>query len=162
MFPCSKDKFMRFLYPHNLARQTSMASITFSRLQRVSFSCPGMETRLKDIGFILPPCILGEAEEDIGGRYFDVLVKKSFFDNIQFQHITYYKMHDLLHELTISAQECFRVFGDEELLFSILETIRHLSVDVSNLKVLKKIEKFKNLCTLYLYYREDDKILMMY
>ncbi|XP_028551626.1 uncharacterized protein LOC110114671 [Dendrobium catenatum] len=31
MFPCSKDKSMRFLYPHNLAQQTFMASITFSR-----------------------------------------------------------------------------------------------------------------------------------
>ncbi|KAL0919593.1 hypothetical protein M5K25_011696 [Dendrobium thyrsiflorum] len=110
-------------------------------------------------GFILPPCIRGEAVEDIGGRYFDVLVKKSFFDKIQFQHITYYKMHDLLHQLAqfVSAQECFRLVGDEELLFTIPETIRHLSVDTSNLKVLKKIGKFKNLRTLYLYYKEDDQ-----
>ncbi|KAH0463682.1 hypothetical protein IEQ34_008264 [Dendrobium chrysotoxum] len=96
-------------------------------------------------GFILPPCIRGEA-----GRILEE-VKKSFFNKIQFQHITYCKMHDLLHELAqfISAQECFRVVRDEELFFTIPKTIQHLSVDTNNLKVLKKIGKFKILRTLY-------------
>ncbi|KAI0514199.1 hypothetical protein KFK09_010234 [Dendrobium nobile] len=34
MYPCSKDKSMGFLYPHNLAQQTSLSSITFSRFVR--------------------------------------------------------------------------------------------------------------------------------
>ncbi|KAH0455052.1 hypothetical protein IEQ34_016976 [Dendrobium chrysotoxum] len=70
------------------------------------------------LGFILPPCIRGEASKDIGGRYFDVLVKKSLFDKTRHQYITYYRMHDLLHELAqfVSAQESFRAACDEELL----------------------------------------------
>ncbi|KAH0450702.1 hypothetical protein IEQ34_021394 [Dendrobium chrysotoxum] len=36
--------------------------------------------------------------EDIGGRYFEVLVKKSFSGKIQFQHIIYYQMHELPHD----------------------------------------------------------------
>ncbi|KAH0464266.1 hypothetical protein IEQ34_007052 [Dendrobium chrysotoxum] len=70
------------------------------------------------LSFILPPCIRGEALKDIGGRYFDVLVRKSLFDKTRHQHITYYIMHDLLHELAqfVSAQESFRAACDEEFL----------------------------------------------
>ncbi|KAH0464253.1 hypothetical protein IEQ34_007039 [Dendrobium chrysotoxum] len=71
------------------------------------------------LSFILPPCIRGEALKDIGGRYFDVLVRKSLFDKTRHQHITYYIIYDLLHELAqfVYAQESFRAACDEEFLF---------------------------------------------
>ncbi|XP_020600261.1 putative disease resistance protein RGA3 isoform X2 [Phalaenopsis equestris] len=106
------------------------------------------------LGFIQTPSISGETMEDIGGKCFDILVKKSFFDNFE----PYYKMHDFLHELaqSISAQECFRVVGDKEP-FRILKTIRHLFVETSNIEVLRKIIEFKNLHSLFLRYRGDDQ-----
>ncbi|KAL0928765.1 hypothetical protein M5K25_000686 [Dendrobium thyrsiflorum] len=103
------------------------------------------------LGFIQPSHIQGETMEDIGGRYFDILVKKSFFDKFERQK---YKMHDLLHELAqnIFASECFKVVDDEELPLVIPETIRHLSVQTKNLEVLRKIGKFKHLHSLFLSY----------
>ncbi|PKU77867.1 Putative disease resistance protein RGA4 [Dendrobium catenatum] len=97
----------------------------------------------------------GETMEDTGGRYFDTLVKKSFFD----KYDNYYKMHDLLHKLaqSVSTQECFRIEGEFELSYRIPETIRHLAVNTNNLEVVRKIEKFKNLHSLHLTYSKDDQ-----
>ncbi|KAL0920743.1 hypothetical protein M5K25_009907 [Dendrobium thyrsiflorum] len=107
------------------------------------------------LGFIQSSYNQGDAMEDIGGRYFDILVKKSFFD--KYDH--YYKMHDLLHELaqSVSAQECFRIEGENELSYRIPETIRHLAVYTKNLEVVRKIEKFKNLHSLHLTYSRGDQ-----
>ncbi|KAI0514232.1 hypothetical protein KFK09_010267 [Dendrobium nobile] len=107
------------------------------------------------LGFIQSSCNQGETMEDIGGRYFDILVKKSFFD----KYGNYYKIHDLLQELAqyVSAQECFRIEGENVLSCRISETIRHLAVKTNNLEVVRKIEKFKNLHSLHLTYSKDDQ-----
>ncbi|KAH0452506.1 hypothetical protein IEQ34_019805 [Dendrobium chrysotoxum] len=107
------------------------------------------------LGFIHSSCNQGETMEDIGGKYFDILVKKSFFD----KYGNYYKMHDLLQEMTqyVSAQECFRIEGEIELSYRIPKTIRHLAVNTNNLEVVRKIEKFKNLHSLHLTYNKDDQ-----
>ncbi|KAH0463667.1 hypothetical protein IEQ34_008249 [Dendrobium chrysotoxum] len=107
------------------------------------------------LGFIQSSSNQRETMEDIGGRYFDILVKKSFFD----KYDNYYKMHDLLQELAqyVSAQECFRIEGEKELSYRISETIRHLAVKTNNLEVVRKIEKFKNLHSLHLSYSKDDQ-----
>ncbi|PKU64513.1 Putative disease resistance RPP13-like protein 1 [Dendrobium catenatum] len=107
------------------------------------------------LGFIRSSYNQGENMEDIGGRYFDTLVKKSFFD----KYGNYYKMHDLLQELAqyVSAQECFRIEGENVLSCRISETIRHLAVKTNNLEVVRKIEKFKNLHSLHLTYSKDDQ-----
>ncbi|KAL0920704.1 hypothetical protein M5K25_009866 [Dendrobium thyrsiflorum] len=111
------------------------------------------------LGFIQPSLDQEETMEDIGGRYFDVLVKKSFFEN--YLDIACYKMHDLLHELAQSVfiQEYLRVEDSTKLPSKIPETLRHLSIQTTNLSILKKIEKFKHLHSLFLFYEDPNQDL---
>ncbi|XP_020581045.1 putative disease resistance protein RGA3 [Phalaenopsis equestris] len=106
------------------------------------------------LGFIQAPPIAGETMEDIGGRYFNNLVKKSLFDEFQTKYETYYKMHDLLHELvqSVSAEECSRFMENKELPYRIPKTIRHLFISTKNLEMLKMIKEFKYLHSLFLIY----------
>ncbi|XP_028552005.1 putative disease resistance protein RGA3 [Dendrobium catenatum] len=102
------------------------------------------------LGFIQQPHDQESTMEDIGGRYFDVLVKKSIFD--KFEDGRYYKMHDLLHELarSISIHECLRVEDGTKLPSLIPMTLRHLSVQTTNPNIIKKIGQFKYLRSLFL------------
>ncbi|PKU69442.1 putative disease resistance protein RGA4 [Dendrobium catenatum] len=109
------------------------------------------------LGFIQPS--QGTIMEDIGGRYFDVLVKKNLFDKVKYGR---YKMHDLIHESASKffAHKCGKLVGDEESsLNQIFETIRHLSVQTTNLDILRKIEKFKHLRSLFLFYEDSNQDL---
>ncbi|KAL0927787.1 hypothetical protein M5K25_001997 [Dendrobium thyrsiflorum] len=94
--------------------------------------------------------------EEIGGRYFDVLVKKKLFDKIGDD----YKIHELIHELVSKffAQESGKFVDDEESSLKTSETIRHLSVQICP-NTLRKIEKFKHLHSLYLFYEDSNKDL---
>ncbi|KAI0496745.1 hypothetical protein KFK09_023069 [Dendrobium nobile] len=108
------------------------------------------------LGLIQPP--EGTIMEDIGGRYFDVLVKKNLFDMFRL----HYKMHDLIHESASKffAQKCNKLVVDEESpLNQISETIRHLYVQTTNLDILRKIEKFKHLHSLFLFYEDSNQDL---
>ncbi|XP_020595737.1 disease resistance protein RGA2-like [Phalaenopsis equestris] len=104
------------------------------------------------LGFIQESSIEGETLEDIGGRYFDALVRKSFFEEFQDYKGINYKMHDLLHELaqSISSEECFRFVGGDVLSLKIPKTIRHLYVKTENLEVLRMIKNVKSLHSLFL------------
>ncbi|KAL0928305.1 hypothetical protein M5K25_000178 [Dendrobium thyrsiflorum] len=101
------------------------------------------------LGFIQQPHDQEWTMEDIGGRYFDDLVKKSFFDKFE----GYYKMHDLIHELaqSVSIHECLRVEDDTKLPSIIPTTLRHLSVQTRNPDIMKKIGQFKYLHSLILF-----------
>ncbi|KAI0514160.1 hypothetical protein KFK09_010194 [Dendrobium nobile] len=107
------------------------------------------------LGFIQPS--QGMTMEDIGGRYFDVLVKKALFDKVGDD----YKMHDLIHESASKffAQVCGKLLNDEESSLKISYTIRHLSVLTTNLEILKKIEKFRHLHSLFLFYEDSNQDL---
>ncbi|KAI0496777.1 hypothetical protein KFK09_023101 [Dendrobium nobile] len=108
------------------------------------------------LGFIQPS--QGTIMEDIGGRYFDVLVKKNLIDKVGDN----YKMHDLIHESASKffAQKYGKLVVDEESsLNQISETIRHLSVQTTNLDILRKIEKFKHLHSLFLFYEDSNQDL---
>ncbi|KAH0463479.1 hypothetical protein IEQ34_008061 [Dendrobium chrysotoxum] len=114
------------------------------------------------LGFIQPSLDQEETMEDMGGRYFDVLVKKSFFDKFEYYlDFAYYKMHDLLHELAQSVfiQEYLRVEDSTKLPSKIPETLRPLSVQTTNLNILRKIEKFKHLHSLFLFYKDSNQDL---
>ncbi|KAH0463612.1 hypothetical protein IEQ34_008194 [Dendrobium chrysotoxum] len=118
------------------------------------------------LGFIQPSLDQEETMEDIGGRYFDVLVKKSFFDKFEdkFEDNTifsYYKMHDLLHELaqSVSIQECLRVKDSRKLSSTIPGTLRHLSIQTTDLDILRMIGKFKHLHSLFLFYKTSNQDL---
>ncbi|KAI0496760.1 hypothetical protein KFK09_023084 [Dendrobium nobile] len=108
------------------------------------------------LGFIQPS--QGTIMEDIGGRYFDVLVKKNLIDKVGDD----YKMHDLIHESASNffAHKCGKlVVHEESSLNQISKTIRHLSVQTTNLDILRKIEKFKHLHSLFLFYEDSNQDL---
>ncbi|XP_028550857.1 putative disease resistance protein RGA3 [Dendrobium catenatum] len=111
------------------------------------------------LGFIQPSQEM--TMEDIGGRYFDVLVKKTLFDKVDDNYYTgyYYKMHDLIHESASKffAHVCSKLVDDEELSFKIPETLRHLSVQTTNPNFLRKIEKFKHLRSLFLFCEDSNQ-----
>ncbi|KAH0461879.1 hypothetical protein IEQ34_009454 [Dendrobium chrysotoxum] len=111
------------------------------------------------LGFIQQPHDQEWTMEDIGGRYFDVLVKKSFFD--KFEDGRYYKMHDLIHELaqSVSIHECLRVEDGTKLSSIIPKTLRHLSVETTNLDIIKKVGQSKYLHSLVLFYRTSNQDL---
>ncbi|KAI0513476.1 hypothetical protein KFK09_009499 [Dendrobium nobile] len=103
----------------------------------------------------------GMTMEDIGGRYFDVLVKKALFDKFEADDydlvVRYnYKMHDLIHESACRffAQVSGKLVDDEESSLKISETIRHLSVLNAKPDILRKIEKLKHLHSLFLFYED--------
>ncbi|KAI0514123.1 hypothetical protein KFK09_010157 [Dendrobium nobile] len=103
--------------------------------------------------------------EDIGGSYFDVLVKKALFNKVGYGYKVgyYYKMHDLIHELASNffAQVCGKLVVDEESSLKISETIRHLSIPTCP-DILKKIEKLKHLHSLFLFYEESNQIFAVH
>ncbi|PKU87559.1 putative disease resistance protein RGA4 [Dendrobium catenatum] len=103
------------------------------------------------LGFIQPSHIQGEIMEDIGGSYFDVLVKKNFFDKFDNNFGYYYKMHDVIHELaqSVSIHECLRVEGSTKLPSPIPKTLRHLYVKDINPYFIKEIVQFKYLRSLF-------------
>ncbi|KAL0928351.1 hypothetical protein M5K25_000228 [Dendrobium thyrsiflorum] len=105
------------------------------------------------LGFIQPSEEM--TMEDIGRRYFDVLVKKALFDKVDDD----YKMHDLIHESASKffAHECGKLVDDEESSLKNFETIRHLSVRTTNPVILRKIEKFKHLHSLFLFYEGSNQ-----
>ncbi|KAI0503557.1 hypothetical protein KFK09_014491 [Dendrobium nobile] len=112
------------------------------------------------LGFIQPSQEM--TMEDIGGRYFDALVKKTLFDKFEVIDydltVTYnYKMHDLIHESAsrFFAQVCCKLVGNEESSLKISETIRHLSVLNAKPDILRSvIEKLKHLHSLFLFYND--------
>ncbi|KAI0514161.1 hypothetical protein KFK09_010195 [Dendrobium nobile] len=107
------------------------------------------------LGFIQPSSSQRETMEDIGGRYFDVLVKKALFDEVGDD----YKMHDFIHESASKffAQVCSKLVDDEVSSLKIPETLRHLFVRTTNPNILKKIEKFKHLRSLFLFYEDSNQ-----
>ncbi|KAI0529647.1 hypothetical protein KFK09_002201 [Dendrobium nobile] len=105
------------------------------------------------LGFIQQPHDQEWTIEDIGGSYFDELVKKSFFDKFDIEFAgCYYKMHDLIHALaqSISMHECLRVEDGTKLPSIIPKTLRHLFVKTTNLDFIKKIGQVKYLHSLFL------------
>ncbi|KAL0924552.1 hypothetical protein M5K25_005390 [Dendrobium thyrsiflorum] len=111
------------------------------------------------LGFIQQPHDQEWTMEDIGGMYFDVLVKKSFFDKCEGRFRQYYKMHDLIHELaqSVSIRECLRVEDGTKLPSIIPKTLRHLSVQNTNPDIIKKIGQFKYLHSLFLSYEASNQ-----
>ncbi|XP_028551928.1 putative disease resistance protein RGA3 [Dendrobium catenatum] len=114
------------------------------------------------LGFIQQPNDQEWTMEDIGGTYFDVLVKKSFFDKFKDSgHQRFYKMHDLMHQLaqSVSKHECLRVEDGTKLPSIIPKTLRHLFVETTNPDIIKMIGQFKYLHSLILFSKASDQDL---
>ncbi|PKU79431.1 putative disease resistance protein RGA3 [Dendrobium catenatum] len=112
------------------------------------------------LGFIQLSSNQRETMEDIGGRYYDVLVKKALFDKVKYGYKVgyFYKMHDLIHESASKffTNECGKLVDGEKSSLEISETIRHLSVPTINLDILRMIGKFKHLHSLFLFYEDSN------
>ncbi|OAY75680.1 Disease resistance protein RGA2 [Ananas comosus] len=112
---------------------------------------------------MIPQSICGrERPEDIGKEYLNLLTRKSFFtckthDN-RVEITKKYFMHDLLHDLarSVSLGECIRIGGDvaENI---IPKTVRHLSVEMLNLLSIREISNLKNVHTLVISVKEDNR-----
>ncbi|KAI0529656.1 hypothetical protein KFK09_002210 [Dendrobium nobile] len=112
------------------------------------------------LGFIQQPHDQEWTIEDIGGSYFDELVKKSFFDKFDIEFTgCYYKMHDLIHALaqSVSMHECLRVEDGTKLPSIIPKTLRHLYVETTNLDIIKKIGQVKYLHSLFLIQKASNQ-----
>ncbi|XP_020573565.1 LOW QUALITY PROTEIN: putative disease resistance protein RGA4 [Phalaenopsis equestris] len=111
------------------------------------------------LGFIQPSFNSGEIMEDVGRRYIDILVKKSFFENTRTFDNNSCKMHDLLHELaqSVSAQEYFHFVENIKLPFHIPKTTRHLSIQTTNLQIMRKIRELKNLRSMFFWFDREDQ-----
>ncbi|KAH0461640.1 hypothetical protein IEQ34_009215 [Dendrobium chrysotoxum] len=105
------------------------------------------------LGFIQPS--QEKTMEDIGGKNFDVLVKRTLFDKVR----GHYKMHDLIHESASQffAQVCIEVVDDERSSLEISETLRYLFVQTSIPDIIKKIGQFKHLHSLFLFYKASNE-----
>ncbi|XP_073104234.1 uncharacterized protein [Elaeis guineensis] len=90
--------------------------------------------------------------EDIGGEYFDSLLRKSFFNLLQAYQFTYYVIHDLLHEMvfSVSEGECLGVDYSKPNPRNIPTTLRHLFIMVDDPRVLSKVPPLENLHSLVL------------
>jgi hypothetical protein len=99
------------------------------------------------LGFIQPPT---EAKrlEDLGYKYFDDLLSRSFFGSANKDHQTYYFLDDLMHILAqhFSAQDCMKI--NEDIPVVIPPTVRHLSVSTDYLPQLKSKYRLGRLRTL--------------
>ncbi|PUZ65982.1 hypothetical protein GQ55_3G269500 [Panicum hallii var. hallii] len=99
------------------------------------------------LGFIQPPT---EAKrlEDLGYKYFDDLLSRSFLGSANKDHQTYYFLDDLMHILAqhFSAQDCMKI--NEDIPVVIPPTVRHLSVSTDYLPQLKSKYRLGRLRTL--------------
>ncbi|KAJ9680419.1 hypothetical protein PVL29_019677 [Vitis rotundifolia] len=79
---------------------------------------------------LIQPSEQNEEMEDIGNRYIDQLLQKSFFQDVE-EHIPgfmyHFKMHDLVHDLAllVAQPECSMLNFDSE---NISTKVRHVSI----------------------------------
>ncbi|KAJ3684089.1 hypothetical protein LUZ61_013253 [Rhynchospora tenuis] len=83
--------------------------------------------------------------EDIGEDYFNILLRKSFFE-VSKEEEGYYIMHDLIHELAtnVSEGECCRIGPNDKLPY-IPSTVRHVSVHESEIQMVSHLENIRSL-----------------
>ncbi|CAL4893590.1 unnamed protein product [Urochloa decumbens] len=88
------------------------------------------------LGFVQPPSE-GKRLEDLGYKYFDDLLSRSFFGSSNKDQQTYYFLDDLMHILAkhFSAPDCMKI--NDDIPVAIPPTVRHLSVSTDYLPQLK-------------------------
>ncbi|KAJ3695075.1 hypothetical protein LUZ60_000452 [Juncus effusus] len=105
---------------------------------------------------LIEPVYKEQIPEDVGREYFNLLVRKSFFDlKRDYFGKDCYVMHDLLHDLaqTVSEGESLRIEKNSS---DIPRTIRHLSFNMESLLAISEISHLKNLRTLFIKFNGDN------
>ncbi|CAN6346823.1 unnamed protein product [Urochloa humidicola] len=99
------------------------------------------------LGFVQPSAE-GKRLEDLGYRYFDDLLSRSFFGSANKDQQTYYFLDDLMHILAkhFSAKDCMKI--NDDIPVAIPPTVRHLSVSTDYLPQLKSKYRLGRLRTL--------------
>ncbi|XP_078150924.1 disease resistance protein RGA2-like [Carex rostrata] len=102
-------------------------------------------------GFIRQQSSQEERPEDIGEDYFNLLLKKSFFEYGGESWFwggkkLYYVMHDLVHELAqnVSHGECCRIECNDESI-TIPSTVRHVYIDEREMEKVSHLENLRSL-----------------
>ncbi|WVZ98550.1 hypothetical protein U9M48_043979 [Paspalum notatum var. saurae] len=100
------------------------------------------------LGFIQPPAEEEKRLEDLGQKYFDDLLARSFFGTANKDQQTYYFLDDQMHILAqhFSAHDCMKI--NEDIPAVIPPTVRHLSVSSDYLPQLKSKYRLGRLRTL--------------
>ncbi|KAJ3698106.1 hypothetical protein LUZ61_001811 [Rhynchospora tenuis] len=94
--------------------------------------------------------------EDVGEEYFNLLVAKSFLNETQWET---YSIHDSLHNLacSLSKDECWSVQGNDSK--NVPQTIRHLSVRIDDISILKTMPRPRYLRTLVVQFNSSAQDL---
>ncbi|KAJ1697676.1 hypothetical protein LUZ63_006188 [Rhynchospora breviuscula] len=98
----------------------------------------------------------GSRLEDVGEENFNLLVAKSFLNETQWET---YAIHDSLHNLacSLSKDECWSVQDNDSK--NVPQTIRHLSVRIDDISVLKTMARPRYLRTLVLEFNSSAQEL---
>nr|AAF19148.1 Vrga1 [Aegilops ventricosa] len=116
-------------------------------------------------GFIQPQSGTGKRMEDLGTDYFNLLLSRSFFHALRQGRRTHYKMHDLIHDMAVSAstEDCCQI--EPGMTRRIPSTVRHVSVTTGSLQDVNAAIKIlpKNLRTFIVFgnwphFLEDDSL----
>ncbi|RVW15152.1 putative disease resistance protein RGA4 [Vitis vinifera] len=98
--------------------------------------------------------------EDIGDQYFEELLSKSFFQEVEkdsYGNILSCKMHDLIHDLaqSVAGSECSFLKNDMgNAIGRVLERARHVSL-VEALNSLQEVLKTKHLRTIFVFSHQE-------
>ncbi|XBI97838.1 hypothetical protein VPH35_018149 [Triticum aestivum] len=116
-------------------------------------------------GFIQPQSGTGKRMEDLGTDYFNLLLSRSFFHALRQGRRTHYKMHDLIHDMAVSAstEDCCQI--EPGMTRRIPSTVRHVSVTTGSLQDVNAAINIlpKNLRTIIVFgnwphFLEDDSL----
>ncbi|XP_078176284.1 putative disease resistance protein RGA1 [Carex rostrata] len=97
-------------------------------------------------GFIPQQSSQGKNLEDIGEDYFNLLLRKSFFEYTKSWKGETYVMHDLMHDLArnVSTGECCRIEPNDKSIV-VHSTVRHVSVHGSEIDRVSNLGNLRSL-----------------
>ncbi|KAJ3691127.1 hypothetical protein LUZ61_020291 [Rhynchospora tenuis] len=97
-------------------------------------------------GFIQQQSCQEERPEDIGKNYFNLLLKKSFYEKSHSWYGERYVIHGLMHEVAqnVSNGECCRVASNDRSL-TIPSSVRHAAVHESEIQKISHLENLHSL-----------------
>ncbi|XP_078153659.1 disease resistance protein RGA2-like [Carex rostrata] len=112
-------------------------------------------------GFIQQQSSQEERPEDIGEDYFNLLLRKSFFEYVELRKgERRYVMHDLVHELAqnISFGECCRIEPNDKSI-TIPSTVRHVYVHECEMERVSHLENLRSLVVTTYYWHTYSFVL---